>query len=509
MASLGKEQGGASNLDLSRECMRTVKAKIQEIWSDYVADFPQQPPEPVVATQVPSAQVDNGIDGRGTTVRASNKIESEEEYNAGKAAWLSQCEKATEESVEQYIASMIVLVTAAYETTSIEQKLRRIPFMSEPGRKLFIYDSFCKDPANWLNNKKNRRNVFAGTKVVMQLSQAGDESSDTLAVTKNIYQSFRSPRADHMSEDIVACLVPGTRGDNPVNETLQMAWKSLKALGAKHVGPKIGTVRINQQDMLAHVFARGPWHSTPDDHLVFTFQAAPQTGQVRKKMRYLKDQERPGDTYYNDWPVPMYQPSQMPKTTTSEHDAIFASDDVVGEGEGDGAGAAMISDLGDKVLPFPREFHAKLWQEMIHVWEIDVAVLFQPGSGQALLAFVLERKHAVGIMKNKAHKDFVYKNLAAAVKSLGLAPDRRPTKPIELTTWETSRAGPGGAAPRPMPQPSPAAPKAPSPAPGASPTLGQPMSGLPAARTPVLPAAPKPADLGGAGLAAFGSAALC
>ena len=57
-------------------------------------------------------------------------------------------------------------------------------------------------------------------------------------------------------------------------------WKALKALGTKHVGPKIGTVRINQQDMLAHVFARGPWHSTPDDHLVFTFSggSADRTG---------------------------------------------------------------------------------------------------------------------------------------------------------------------------------------------------------------------------------------
>ena len=109
----------------------------------------------MVATQVPIAQVDNGVDGRGTTVRASNKIENEEEYNACKAVWLSQCEKATEESVEQYIASMIVLVTAAYETTTIEQKLRRIPFMSEPGRKLFIYDSFCKDPTDWQNIKRN------------------------------------------------------------------------------------------------------------------------------------------------------------------------------------------------------------------------------------------------------------------------------------------------------------------------------------------------------------------
>ena len=288
----------------------------------------------------------------------------------------------------------------------------------------------------------------------------------------------------------------------------------VEGIGRQARGPKIGMVRINQQDMLAHVFARGPWHSTPDDHLVFTFQAAPQTGQVRKKMRYLKDQERPGDTYYNDWPVPMYQPSQMPKTTTSERDAIFASDDVVGEGEGDGAGAAMISDLGDKVLPFPREFHVKLWQEMIHVWEIDTAVLFQPGSGQALLAFVLERKHAVGIVKNNAHKDFVPKNLAAAVKSLGLAPDRRPTKPIELTTWETSRKGPCGVAPRPMPQPSLAVPEAPSPAPGAPPTLEEPMSVETAAATTVLPAASMPTGVklssgpGGAGLAAFGSAAL-
>ena len=123
LAALGKEQGGASNLDLSRECMRTVKARIQEIWSDYVADFPQQQQEPMSATQVPSMQVDTGIDGHGTTVRASSHIESEEEYNTRKAAWLSQCEKATEESVEQYIPSMIVLVASAYETTSIEQKL--------------------------------------------------------------------------------------------------------------------------------------------------------------------------------------------------------------------------------------------------------------------------------------------------------------------------------------------------------------------------------------------------
>ena len=97
----------------------------------------------------------------------------------------------------------------------------------------------------------------------------------------------------------------------------------------------------------------------------------------------------------------------MPKLTPAEHDTSFTGDDVViedGDIGGEGAGAAMVSDLGDKVLPFPREFHVKLWQETIHVWEIDVGVLFQPGSGQGLLAFVLERKRAVGIMKTSCSK---------------------------------------------------------------------------------------------------------
>ena len=100
-----------------------------------------------------------------------------------------------------------------------------------------------------------------------------------------------------------------------MNETLTAAWKSLKALGHQHAGPKIGTLRINQQDLLHHVQARRAWHKPPEHHLVFTFQTVPTTGQVRKKMRYLKDQDQPGDTYYNVWPVPMYQPAQMPRLT--------------------------------------------------------------------------------------------------------------------------------------------------------------------------------------------------
>ena len=149
---------------------------------------------------------------------------------------------------------------------------------------------------------------------------------------------------------------------------------------------------------------------------------------------------RMGDTFFNEWPAPMYQLAQMQKITNAEHEAIFALDTPVDEGAEDGAGAAMVPDLGEKVVPFPREFHVKLWQEMIRVGGIEAAVLLHPGSGQALLAFVLERKRAVGVVKDAKHKELMKKNLVQAVKTLGMAPDRRPGKPAELVAWEAVRS---------------------------------------------------------------------
>ena len=126
----------------------------------------------------------------------------------------------------------------------------------------------------------------------------------------------------------------------------------------------------------------------------------------------------------------------------------------------------MIQDLGDKVIPFPRETHVKFMQEMIHVFGIEAAVLFWVGSGQSLLAFVLERKRAVAVVRNAHEKKFVKANLVRAVKSLGLAPDRRPPKPAELVAWESRRAV--GAA---LPKAAPAPPRPPAPADGGNPSV--------------------------------------
>jgi len=516
-AQAAKTLGSASNLDLSLPPMKTLHGKVQEIWGDYMMEFPANPVQ-AVAADIPCATVAASSGGATTrTVKASSAIQSEEEYQGRLSSWMQACQEAMEESVRSYISSTVVLAIAPYETCHVEKKLAKIPFMSEPGRKMFVYDSFCRDPMDWTSLKKGKRGLISGAKVQMTFTHAGEESGDTLTVLKEIYTRFRTERADHLSEDMLVCLVPGSKADTPVNDMLQAAWRSLKAMGSKFHGPKIGQLRVSQEALLAHIYTRGAWNRTPGHHLVFTYQASPQECSGRKKMRYLKDHEKMGDTYFNDWPVPMYQLSQQSKLTMAEHDCIFAEDHPVDSGDEDGAGASQLQDLGEKVVPFPREWHVKLWQEMIHVWGIDVAVMFHPGGGQSLLAFVLERKRAVGIVKNKAHKDYVQANLVEAVKALGLAPDRRPVKPSELTTWEASRVGAKAAHASGAPLPRTANASGAN-APASAPMLGTliPSAGerpfsppMPAAAaTPLAPAgAPSPTTSQTA-LAAFGSAAL-
>ena len=92
------------------------------------------------------------------------------------------------------------------------------------------------------------------------------------------------------------------------------------------------------------------------------------------------------------------------------------------------------------------------------------------------------------------------KNLVASVRSLGLAPDKRPPKPVDLIAWETTR---------PSTLSAPALPKGP-PVPKAE-MPAVPVLPMPVVTGPASPAAgagptlPPPAV---SGLAAFGSSAL-
>ena len=126
-----------------------------------------------------------------------------------------------------------------------------------------------------------------------------------------------------------------------------------------------------------------------------------------------------------------------------------------------------MEDLGDKVIPFPREMSESLTREMFHVFGIDVGIFLTPASGKALMAVILENRRAVAICKNKAQRDFIMHQLLENVKALNLAADKRPAKPQELVEWESTHGkrpantpvapllgagGAGGAVPLPAPK---------------------------------------------------------
>ena len=131
-----------------------------------------------------------------------------------------------------------------------------------------------------------------GAKVTMTCTEAGVEAQDTLQVVKDMYLEFKTDRApDHLREDVISVIVPGAASDNLNNEILNSLWRSLKALGNKHVGPKIGAVRMNSTELMQQVYTRGFWNRTPDHHVVFTYQATPKQSAGRKRMKYLMENQ--------------------------------------------------------------------------------------------------------------------------------------------------------------------------------------------------------------------------
>ena len=115
-----------------------------------------------------------------------------------------------------------------------------------------------QDPFNWSKLRRHSRSFLTGAKVTMICQSAGQAGQDTLNTLKVIYLTYRTERQpDQLSEDIVAAIVPGVTGDSPNNDFLDATWRSLKALGNKHVGPKIGLVQMNKSELLQQVYTRG------------------------------------------------------------------------------------------------------------------------------------------------------------------------------------------------------------------------------------------------------------
>ena len=153
---MARHTSSATNLDLGCDGMKHVQKLFTEIWALYKMDFPDTS---APNSALPSTELQMPVSSAGeytpAHVKASNSIESEEEYHAKLSAYQEQCRKATENSTRDHIELRIAFVTES-DPTTMGRKLDRVSFMREPGRKLFIYDSLVQDPLNW--NKLRKEN---------------------------------------------------------------------------------------------------------------------------------------------------------------------------------------------------------------------------------------------------------------------------------------------------------------------------------------------------------------
>jgi hypothetical protein len=110
---MARHTSSATNLDLGYVDMKYVQQLISEIWALYKTDFPNTSDSNSAALPSTELQVPLLIAGEYTPahVKASNSIESEEEYHATLSAYQEQCRKLLEESTMEYIELRIAFVT--------------------------------------------------------------------------------------------------------------------------------------------------------------------------------------------------------------------------------------------------------------------------------------------------------------------------------------------------------------------------------------------------------------
>ena len=106
------------------------------------------------------------------------------------------------------------------------------------------------------------------------------------------------------------------------------------------------------------------------------------------------------------------------------------------EGSDDDDVPMMADELGlsaDEVLPFPYELHQTFGQDLMNVFDADVLVLVNPGSGNMLKGVLALHRWAVCVCKTTAQKNFIHAELQKWVKTMHLVSFAdKPAKPDDV-----------------------------------------------------------------------------
>ena len=184
---------------------------------------------------------------------------------------------------------------------------------------------------------------------------------------------------DGVSDDVLACIVPGALTDDPENPNLSAVVKNLKRLVPKQQKPRIGRIDVNQQDAMRSCRSANTFNaSRGEDNLVFTTER-------KGNMAHNVFAHLPGELWYNRWPVSGITFAQLAKCTSAEASEIFAGQNPPPENQDPDtmhdANADELALKDDEIIPFPHEHTFVLGKELINVFEVGHVIAFQLGSG--------------------------------------------------------------------------------------------------------------------------------
>ena len=96
----------------------------------------------------------------------------------------------------------------------------------------------------------------------------------------------------------------------------------------------------------------------------------------------------------------------------------------------------MADELGlgaDEVIPFPYELHMTFGQELMNVFDTDILVIVNPGTGHMVKGAMSLHRWAICVCKTLAQKNLVQSELQKWVKSMHLIDLKdKPSKPDDV-----------------------------------------------------------------------------
>ncbi len=138
------------------------------------------------------------------------------------------------------------------------------------------------------------------------------------------------------------------------------------------------------------------------------------------------------------WPVSSVPFGQLARTTTAKAEKIFENaptveDDVDSDCE---VVPMMADELGlgdDEVIPFPYELHMSFGQEVMNVFDADVLIVVNPGTGQIIKGVLAQHKWAIPVCRSTAQRNLVHAELQKWVKTMNLVSFAdKPSKPDDI-----------------------------------------------------------------------------